>query len=477
MSPTIELQKRRVKMEMTERLATFVEETRFETLPAEVVTAAKRAILDTLGVTIAGVEEKGSRILLSSLAPGTGADAVTVFGTSLRTTPPEAALANGTLGHALDFDDVNVSMRGHPSIPVVAAVLALGEQVGSSGRDALTGFVLGFEVECKLGRAVGPSSYFRGWHATSVLGAMGATAACARLLGLDVERTRNAFGIAASMASGSRQNFGTMTKPLHAGLAGRAGVEAAGLASRGFTADREIVEAPLGFGALFSPSGDWQPDRLGDLGKPWDLVQPGIHVKKYPCCHMTHRALDATLSVTGGQPHAASEIDRIEVRVPAGLTSALIHPRPTTGLEGKFSMEYCVAAAILDGGVGLRSFEDVEVRRPSAQELLRKVRVIDVPWSGSGSLPPVCVSVRLRDGRLWEAEVTRERGDPQDPLSWEELVEKYRDCASRVLPEAQVDRSIELLARFEEISVRDLAQTLRLAGRADPTIRQRGAEW
>lgn len=449
-------------MEMTERVAGFIVDTCYEALPDEVVAAARRAILDTLGVTIAGAAEAGSRILLDSIATLGGAGTVSVLGTGIRTTAPQAALANGALGHALDFDDVNVSMRGHPSIPVLPAVLALAEQAGSRGRDALTAFLTGFEVECKLGRAIGPSNYARGWHATSVLGSIGAAAAAAQLLDLDVERTRHALGIASSMASGSRQNFGTMTKPLHAGLAARAGVEAAGLAARGFTADPDILEAPLGFGSLFSPAGDWGPERLGDLGKPWDIVSPGISVKKYPCCYMTHRAVDAALAATGGRRCDAAEVESIQIRAPAGSVSALIHHRPTTGLEAKFSMEYCVAAAVLDGGLRLASFDAEAVQRPAAQELLRRVEVIEVSgtdlWVETGTR----VTLRMREGSALEAEVTRERGDPTDPLSWEELVDKYRDCTGRVLPEEKVERSLELFEELSEIDVAELARALSL---------------
>ena len=453
-------------MEATERLASFVERTCFEALPAEVVSAAKRAILDTVGVTVAGAREAGSRILLASLTSTTDAGEATVLGTDLRASPPQAALANGALGHALDFDDVIMDIIAHPSVPILPAVLAVAEPSGGRGCEALTAFAVGFEVECRLGSALGHSSYARGWHATSVLGAIGAAAACASLLCLDLRQTQHALGIAASMASGTRQNFGTMTKPLHAGLAARAGVEAAQLASRGFTAAPDIIEAPMGFGVLFSPGGDWRPEQLGDPGRPWGIVDPGISVKKYPCCFMTHKALDATLAATAARPYEAAAVDAIEVQVPAGSVSALIYHRPTTGLEGKFSMEYCVAAALIDGSVRLRSFDDQSVQRPVVQKLLRRVQVVEVPRGGEEVLAPTQVTVWIRDGRSLTAQVTGERGSPQDPLSWDELVAKYRDCAGRVLPEDQVVRSLELITNLDKIRIEDLARTLSPGGRS-----------
>ena len=448
-------------MSITERLAAFAGCAKLDSLPPEVVLAARRALLDTIGVTLAGVAEEGSALVLAYAREAGGAPEATVLASDLRTSAALAALVNGAFGHALDFDDVGASMRGHPSVPLVPAVLALGEKIGSSGGAALTAFVLGFEVESRVGRTLGVSSYARGWHATSVVGSLGAAAASAKLLGLDTERTRHALGIAASMASGSRQNFGTMTKPLHAGLAARNGVEAALLASRGFTADREIIEAPLGFGVLFSPDGDFRPDRLGEPGEPWEIVSPGISVKKFPCCYVTHRALDAALAATGGRAIDEADVGAIEVCVPAGSTSALIHHRPTTGLEGKFSMEYCVAAAVMDGGVRFPTFEDETVRRPQAQTLLRRVEVVHVPRDGAAAFPPASVAVQLRDGRSLRAEVVRERGSAADPLSWDELVAKYRDCASRALPPDRVERSLGMLSRFEEIeSIRDLMECL-----------------
>jgi 2-methylcitrate dehydratase PrpD len=450
-------------MEATQRLASFVADAAVEALPDEVVTAAKRAILDTLGVTIAGAREEGSRILLDAIRAG-GAGGAGVFGTAIRAPAAQAALANGALGHALDFDDVSVDMRGHPSVPVLSAVLALAETSGSGGSEALTAFVVGFEVECRLGRALGASSYARGWHATSVVGALGAAAACAALRHLDAAQTGHAFGIATSMASGTRQNFGTMTKPLHAGLAARAGVEAAELAACGFSAAPDVLEAPLGFGVLFSPAQDWAPERIGDPGDPWEIVTPGVNVKRYPCCYMTHQALDATLAATCARGRDVSEVESVEVRVPPGSTSALIHRRPTTGLEGKFSMEYCVATALLDGGVRLASFDDDQVRRPAAQELLRRVEVAYLPDPEELPSWATRVTVRLRGGSSLRAETMRARGDPKDPLSWDELAEKYRDCAGRCLPAERVERSLELIAKFPETRVDQLAQTLTLEG-------------
>ncbi|HEY7293731.1 MAG TPA: MmgE/PrpD family protein, partial [Dehalococcoidia bacterium] len=329
-------------MEITRGYARFVTETGYERLGDAAVTAAKRAILDTLAVTIAGSVEPAARIALDLVRALGGSLQATVIGADERVSVTQAALVNGVAGHALDYDDVNYSLGGHPSVPLLPAVLALAEQLGAGGREALRAFVLGFEVECKLGRTQGASHYARGWHATSTHGTIGAAAAAAVLLGLTAEQTAMALGIAGSMAAGSRQNFGTMTKPLHPGRAAEAGLTAAMLAQRGFTADESMLEAPLGFIRLFSAAEDHDPSvALEKLGEPWEIVSPGIAVKKYPCCYNTHRALDGVLALRDEAGIAAEEVEAVEVRLPVTSAAPLIHPRPQTGLEGKFSMQYC----------------------------------------------------------------------------------------------------------------------------------------
>jgi len=435
---------------ITARLARFIVNTSFESLPPDVLTAAKRAWLDTIGVTLAGRDEDGSKIALAYAEQSGGKPEATVLGSSLKTSAALAALVNGAWGHALDFDDMSKGLNGHPSVALLPAVLAAAERDDKSGSEALLAFVIGFEVSAKLGLALGPSGYARGWHATSVVGSVAAAAAVSKLMGLDEEQTRNALGIATSMASGSRQNFGSMTKPLHAGIAARAGLEAATLAGLGFTADQDAIEAPLGFGPLFSPAGDWQPELVDGLGDPWDLIDPGLSVKQYPCCYNTHLALDAAFNASARRRLLEAEIEAIEVRVAEGSTPALIHHRPTTGLAGKFSMEYCVTAALLDGEVKLASFEDEAVARPEAQALLRRVNISYYPPAG-GAAADARVSVRLQDGSNLDGSALFEHGSDTDPLSRDELVAKYRDCAAVALAPAAVEESLRLIESLESL--------------------------
>jgi 2-methylcitrate dehydratase PrpD len=436
---------------LTRTLAELVVTTRFEDLPTPAVLQAKRALLDTLGVGLAGSREPAARIVAEMVRDLGGRQEATAAGFGLRCTAPDAALINGTAAHALDYDDVTTSMRGHPSVPLAPAALALAERTGASGRDVLTAFVVGFELECKVGLGLGPSHYGRGWHATSTLGTLGAAAVASRLLGLGVDGTVTALGIAASMSSGLRQNFGTMTKPLHPGHAARCGVMAGLLAKRGFTADDDILGSEMGFLNLFCPAEDARPERVTGWGAPWEILEPGISVKKYPCCFQTHRALDATLALRSVHGLDAPTVGSVFVHVPRGATVSLLHPRPRTGLEGKFSMEYTVAAALLDGRVTLASFEDAAVNRAEAQDLLRRVETVQEGAAAAGPADGYAtVTISLRDGRSVTGHVAEPRGGPASPLLWDELVEKFRDCASLVLDRAGVKHAVALIGALDE---------------------------
>ncbi|MHB8574156.1 MAG: MmgE/PrpD family protein [Dehalococcoidia bacterium] len=438
--------------EITKGYARFIDRIRRDGIADDAILAAKRAVLDTLACAIAGSVEPAARIALATVQELGGRSQATVIGSDARVNVAQAALVNGASAHALDYDDVIYTLSGHPSVPVLPAVLALAEHVGASGREALTAFVAGFEVECKLARSQGPSHYARGWHATSTHGTVGAAAASAYLLGLDVQQTVMALGIAGSMASGSRQNFGTMTKPLHPGRAAEAGVTAALLAKGGFTADEHMLEAPLGFIRLFSPNDDQRPDlALRQLGDPFDIIAPGIAVKKYPCCFNTHRALDAVLALRAEAGLAAEAVASVEVQAPASAVSAVIHPRPVTGLEGKFSMEYCVAVALTDGSPRLTSFTDAAVQRPALQALLRRVELVRLPSGGGAAEGFADVTIVTGDGRTLHRRVDEPRGAGTDPLSWDELAAKFRDCAAVALPAEAAEEALSLVERLDSL--------------------------
>jgi 2-methylcitrate dehydratase PrpD len=449
-------------MQLTEGLAQFVTDLHTSDIPSQARDLAVRAVVDTVGVVLAGSREDCARIVAELVRARESRPVATVAGQGFRTTPESAAFVNGVAGHALDYDDVNTAMTGHPSVPLVPAVLAVGEETGATGLETITAFIAGFEVETRIGRSIGLSHYARGWHATATVGVLGAAAAAAKLYGLTVDQTRMALGIAVSLASGSRQNFGTMTKPLHPGHASQNGIVAAQLAARGFTADATAIEAPLGFFSLFSPGGDGNPETvLAGLGRDFEMLHSGISVKNYPCCFGTHRAVQAVLDLVSEDRLTAGSVERVDVLMPRGAAAPLIHSRPATGLEGKFSMEYCVAAALLDGRVGLSTFEDREVQRPAAQELLRRVGLSEADVECAPAEGFAEVRLQLRDGSEIVRRVDEPRGGPQTPLTLQELTAKYRDCSEPVLGGEGSEHSLQLLLDLEQLhSLTDLASAI-----------------
>ena len=437
-------------MSLTEDVVRFITDTPAEAIPPEGITAAKRALLDTTGVALAGVPEAGPTIV-RELVSGHGPGPVSILGSDQRALLLDAALATGTAAHALDYDDTTVPLHGHPSAPLLPAVFALAEERGCSGAALLDAFVIGFEVEARLGHAVGDSHYRRGWHATATAGTIGVAAAGARLLGLDAERTAHALGIALSLAGGSRANFGSMTKPLHVGNAARGGLQAVLLAERGFTAAGESIGGPMGFLKLFAPEGDEAPERLESLGERWGIVDPGINVKRYPCCYGTARPADGMFALVGEHDLRPDQVERIDVRLEPGGLAALIHPRPQDGLQGKFSVEYVLAAILLDRELRLSTFEDEAVLRPEARSLIERVHTSEgaPPPEFAGAPKFAHLAVTLAGGGRLEHAVDEAAGSADHPLSWDELADKYRDTAGRVLDSEAIERGIEGFATLE----------------------------
>lgn len=448
----------------TERLCRFVRETTYDDLPDEVVEHATKMIVDSVGVTLAGADTEAASIAREvkgtkfdgggANADGGGVDsdgsAARVPGLGVAGHPEDVGHLTGIMAHALDFDDVHQTMGGHPSVPVLAALLPVAEDVGASGRDLLRSFAIGTEVEIRLANAMNPGHYERGWHPTAVLGTMGATAAVGDLLDLDVDELRNATGIAASKAAGMKGNFGTMTKPLHVGDAARNGQEAATLAAAGYTGNRRILELDFGgFCDLFR--GDTEPDLdgpLSKLGAEWGLLDPAVGFKPYPCCGSTHAAVDGARRLRDRVDPDAIESVRIEEH-PRRLDHTN-RPDPESPLDAKFSVQYCVTVILHEGDVWLDHFEEETVRSPTYRSFLDRVDASsdraafeDREWGAR-------VTVETADDRHVE-EVDAPKGSAENPMSWEELEEKYRRCAAIALPEDAVEPSLETLRSLPEL--------------------------
>jgi len=440
-------------MGVTEKLVGFIVGTNFGDIPQEAIDIAKAAMLDCLGTTLAGSTEPAGEIIAQFVKEMGGEPKAGVVGHGFRTSLPNAALANGTMGHALDYDDVGGPI-GHPTVVLLPGLLALGEWLKSSGRELLEAYLIGYEVGSKIGTGIGGQHYAQGWHSTATLGTMAAAAACAKLLKLDVEKTRLTLGLAASQAAGTRANFGTMTKPFHAGNANRIGVTSALLVRSGFTADENILERDMGFAALYSAGGTYDVNRMPEgLGNPFHILSPGLTFKFYPACFESHRTLDALLYLVEKHNLSPNMVESIECRAHPMIPQILIHSQPKAGLEGKFSMQYTLAAALFDGRVDLETFTTEKVLRPEVQAFFSKVKMNIDPSLDRSHVAggPDNVTVKLKDGREYSHQVEWPKGHPRRPLTKDELHGKFRSCARKVLAEEDAQRVIQLMGKLENI--------------------------
>jgi 2-methylcitrate dehydratase PrpD len=453
-------------MTASTQLAKFTVETSLVDCPPAALAAVRRAVLDTLGVTLAGAGEPVARVVRRVLRAEGSTPLCTVIGTRLRASAPAAALANGAAGHAHDFDDTNFTLMGHPSVPLLATALAAAEAETSDGAQVALAYTVGFEVGAAVGAAVNPAHYERGWHATSSIGSLACAATAAKIFGLDVETTRTALGIASSLASGLKENFGSMTKPFHAGHAARNGVWAAMLAREGLSASDTALDGPQGYLAAFGGADSLEAG-LSRLGRRWQLVDSGIAVKPYPSCALTHSTIDALIEVRQHHGLDPDQISQVEVGVTRVVPNVLLHSHPATALERKFSMQFCAAAALVDGQVTLDSFDDGPPP-PAIEKLMARVSMVV-----DGALPSEReqhawsrITIRLSDGRTLTSPPRGAQGHPDQPLSDAALRAKFLACATRVLPRAEAEAVAEQIAGFEDIpDIRAL--TSRLVGDID----------
>lgn len=424
-------------------LTTTLVETCLSRLPArtgpDALAVARRCLVDSLACAYAAADERPVRMLRETLRTvGSGGES-SVIGHPDRARADDAALINGAMISLQLFDDSHVQMRGHPSGPLLPAVLAVGEAKDRTLAQVLTAFVVGCELECRLGLALNPSHYEIGWHATATQGIMGAAMACALLLGLDRVRAAHALGIAASMAGGLRRNFGTMTMSLHSGLAASGGVRAARLAAAGYSADSGVFDGAMSYGEVFSR--EWSPGTLAqDLvhwGEPFAIVVPGPGIKLFPLGRPSLAAVDAVIALREKHGIGAADVERITCEVSYMYPRTLIHSRPETGLQGKTSLQYCVAATLVDGRPWFSSFTDEAVRRPAIKRLIDRIEV-RVPPELSENVPevrrkpfeqPVTITIRTQDGRTLSETVRYARGEPQNPASDADVRRKFEECA------------------------------------------------
>ena len=449
-------------MEVTAILAKFTTDLHYEKIPRKAVETAKIALRDCLGVALAGSGEEDARIAAEIARQERAREETSVIGQGFRTSALNAALANGTAAHALDFDH-SFTIMGQPTAPVAPATFALGEALGASGRQVIEAYVAGFEVTAKLVHSLRDSAH-DGWHAPSTLGSFGAAAACSKLLGLDAAKTQMALGITASMASGIVANFGTMTKPLHVGLGARNGVLAAKLAGGGYTANPKAIEGGFGFYSVLHENTEIHEQAIEELGRSYALITDGLRIKPYPCGGLTHQVIDSVLEFRAKHGLTAEMIDRVDVDVVKHTFDRIVFRVPQTGIQGKFCMPYLVARAIIDGKIGLHIFTDSAVRDQNVLKLAERVQMnLDSNLKKSDAAGRPCrVTVRLKNGQTFTREAQHAKGGPEHPMSEAELRDKFTECAREAIDASSAAKVLDYIESLESLSdIRPLCDFIR----------------
>ena len=411
---------------------------------------AASAFVDTAACMLAGADDAAPRAAYAGVARW-GAGGVAVAGSPHRLAAPWAALVNGTAAHALDYDDILEISNAHVSAVLVPALLALGEERGADGAACVDAFIVGVEVMARLGEALNPAHYFKGWHTTSTLGAPAAAAACARLLRLDAAKSTAALSLATSLSSGGKRQFGTMAKPLHSGLAAKNGIMAAALAESGASAAQDAYEGERGFADLFAGV---PRERLEAAVAAFDgppaIERYGLWQKVYPCCGSVHRPLDALLDMRGDGDLGPKAVAGIDALVAEVEMHNLPYTEPADAMQARFSLPYLLASALVDGRLALDAFTGEALARPDVRTLIPRIRMRpdpDQPGDVNVDEVPLraTVTVKLAGGDERSRTVQEPRGHPCRPLGRDALHAKFVDCASRALPQAEHDAAFAAL--------------------------------
>ena len=434
-------------------------------LTPHALACARTAIIDTIGVTLAGHAEACTEIVRRVPGVGAASGPALVFASRQRTSALDATMINGVASHALDYDDFSGAMGGHQSVPLVSLLFALGEERAASGLQILLAYTVGVETEIRLARAVNFHHYDKGWHPTATLGTIGAAASAAHLLGLNETRTATALAIAASLASGLKANFGTMVKPLHVGQSARNGLFAALLAEGGFDANAEAFEHHQGFLNVFNGPGTYDAAKmLENWGTPLEIEQPSIALKQFPCCGSTHPAISAMLDLVRAEDIRPGDVAGIEVLPHGRRLRHTNNPDPQTALEAKFSHQYVIARTLLDRAVRLKDFENDAHFDPAIRDLLPRITARPHPDMPDDSAQQwgAEVIVTLKGGRCVSRRVEDLIGRGGDnAMTRDELWDKFSDCAERTLQRGQIAPLFDRLGVLEtEADIRDLVKLL-----------------
>ena len=446
-------------MMLSEQLAEFVWSRGSEQIGPEIWEKAKQFFMDALGCAIAGANEPAVKIVLESRRGVAGRPIATVIGGGgERLDAESAAMVNGTAAHIHDFDDGTTAMRGHPSCVMLPTVLACGEECGSTGAEVLCAYIVGIEVCGLLGRGLNPAHYTRGWHNTSTIGIFGATAAAGKLMGLNKKQLISAFGIAASESSGLKGNFGTMCKSLHAGRAAAKGIMAAKLAKLGLEASPAIFEDGHGNFADVT-TGGMDRDRIVRLleTEPSCFEEPGLDFKVYPSCGASHNGIDSIMQMKREYGLEPENVKYIRCRVQPVTRDLLRYQTPQTPLQGKFSLQYCLALALQKDVIELSDFEGEQITDPKLLDLIGKIEMVtdetiaDGAYFRSDFRWDMVVEVELTDGTVLSSRVEYASGDPHLHLEPGVLERKFLSCACRVMSQMKVEELLQLVKRVDEL--------------------------
>ena len=439
---------------ITKQLAEWICQFDFNQIPPEIVEFAKVHIMDCIGVSLFGSLHANSKRIQSYVKSIGGITHASILGGSFKTSAPLAALANGYMAHVNDWDDTMTTMRSHPTATIFPAVLALGEMLNVSGAKIIESYIAGVEIAGKIGRGINPE-HSKHWHAAGTIGCLGAAAGAAKILRLGVDEIRSAIGIAASEASGLRKNKGTSTKPFHIGNAARGGVVAALLVKEGLQGNPDILEGQFGFCDVYCGKEHYHLGKIVEgLGDPFEVYSPGIDIKPYPCCSRALTGIDAILSLIEEHDLQPEAVDRIDCGVGYTTPLSLIHPNPKTGLEAQFSMGFCVAVALVDRKVSTEQFTDEKVNDSRVQGLMKKFHLYirsDLKGIESSASNACTLKVRLKNGDEHTKSVDKNKGTFQNPMSYKERINKFRDCTNGVLSKKHIDQCQDLIEHLDGI--------------------------
>jgi len=447
----------------TKAIARFAVSARLADMPAAVVAQGKRCLVDGFGVTLAGSTVEGSHILRNYAKATGGKSEATILGSGgLKVTASLAALANGGSGHAMDFDDTQLSttpdrtygLLTHPTIPAMAAALAVAERRNVSGAAFLEAFLVGFEAECKIAEAIDPSHYTRGFHSSGTIGTFGAAIAAARLMALSEPQVEHLLAIAASLAAGIRVNFGSMTKPLHVARASESGVFAADMAGHGFTGGAEGLDGEWGFFQVLGGGADINR-LLPVMGKPYTIVDPGVSIKPYPCGVLSHPSMDAMLALVTENNLQPAQVKAVRLRAGSNILQPLRYATARTELEAKFCVPFLLTSILLRRRAGVREFTDAFVSSAEVQQTMPKVTTVfdaAIEAQGFEKIRSI-VEIDLVDGRaLRRPSDDRYRGGPDRPFSTQELRDKFTDCAQLVLSPERMERALTAIENVDGLA-------------------------